>query len=97
MSVDDSDESLEETEEFSSLLSIEGTVEEPLLLEPVEEEEEVLKEESSLLLELRLLSLPKSAKSNNCKGGRAASTPMYTKAQCRKAPAALQWTAMRLW
>jgi hypothetical protein len=54
MSVDDSDESLEETEEFSSLLSIEGTVEEPLLLEPVEEEEEVLKEESSLLLELRL-------------------------------------------
>jgi hypothetical protein len=68
VSMDDIDESLEETEESSSILSIEGTVEEPLLLERVEEEEEVLEEESSLSLQLRLLSLPKSAKSNNRDG-----------------------------
>jgi hypothetical protein len=71
---------LEETEELSSLLSIEGAVKEPLLLERDDEEEE-----SSLLVELWLLSLPKSEKSNSRDGGTAASTPLCIKAWFRKA------------
>jgi hypothetical protein len=57
VSMDVIDELLEETEELSSLLSIEGAVEEPLLLELDDDEEE-----SSLLVELWLLSLPNSEK-----------------------------------
>ena len=80
VSMDDIDELLEETEELSSLLSIEGAVEEPLLLELDDDEEQ-----SSLLVELWLLSLPKSEKSNSRDGGTAASTPLCIKAWLRKA------------
>ena len=80
VSMDDIDELPEETEELSSLLSIEGAVEEPLLLELDDDEEQ-----SSLLVELWLLSLPKSETSNSRDGGTATSTPLCIKAWFRKA------------